>query len=89
LRQTNASIKQPDSCLAKILLLVLGLVLAYWIFKGYKRKLDRRANTPSTGAEDMVRCAQCGVHLPRSESLKTDEVFYCCPDHRRAHQGTD
>ena len=75
--------------MAKILLLVLGLALAYWILKSYKRKLDRRAKTPTTGAEDMVRCAHCGVHLPRSESLKTNEVFYCSADHRRMHQGTD
>ncbi|MDB5905475.1 MAG: hypothetical protein JWM26_4353, partial [Betaproteobacteria bacterium] len=37
--------------------------------------------------EDMVRCAQCGVHLPRSESLTTNnQAYYCCADHRRAHE---
>ena len=75
--------------MAKILLLVLGLALAYWILKGYKRKVERRADKPAAGAEDMVRCAQCGVHLPRSESLTTEQAFYCSADHRRIHQGTD
>ena len=36
--------------------------------------------------EDMVRCAQCGVHLPRSESLVTQGQYYCSAEHRGRHQ---
>ena len=75
--------------MAKILLLVLGLFVAYWILKSYKKKVERRANRPAVGAEDMVRCAQCGVHVPRSDSLASDESFYCSADHRRIHKSTD
>ena len=72
----------------KLLLLVVGLFLAYWILKGYRRKVQRRADEPATKDDDMVRCAQCGVHLPRAESLTADNVFYCSADHRRAHEKT-
>jgi len=75
--------------LAKILLLVLGLFVAYWILKSYKKKVERRADRPALESEDMVRCAQCGVHLPRSESLASEQSFYCSADHRRIHQSTD
>ena len=79
--------------MAKILIIVLGLLIAYWILKAYKRKVERRADKPPAIGEDMVRCAQCGVHLPRSESLTSgltsEQSFYCSADHRRAHQGTD
>ena len=75
--------------MAKILLVVLGLFIAYWILKSYKKKIERRAERPAVGSEDMVRCAQCGVHLPRSESVGSDELFYCSADHRRIHQSTD
>jgi uncharacterized protein len=34
----------------------------------------------------MVRCAQCGVHLPRGESVMTRELFYCSTEHRQLHQ---
>jgi uncharacterized protein len=75
--------------LAKILLLVLGLFVAYWILKGYKGRVQRRADKKAAAAgEDMVRCDYCGVHLPRSESLPSDQSFYCSADHRRAHQST-
>lgn len=75
----------------KYLLLVLGLLVAYAIFKAYKRKIQGRRNRTQAvgGAEDMVRCAQCGVHMPRSESLMSGKAFYCTPDHRRLHQKTD
>ena len=72
----------------KYLLLLLAIVVAYWLIKAHQRKKTR----PGAGAdgrraaEDMVRCAHCGVHLPRSESLPSGPVFYCTPEHRRLHQ---
>jgi uncharacterized protein len=73
--------------MAKIILLVLGLVLAWWILKAYRRRVDsREPRAPATGPEDMVRCAQCGVHLPRSESLAAQGSHYCSADHERAHR---
>jgi uncharacterized protein len=73
---------------AKIILVVLGLMLAWWILKGYRRRVDRRDGAPSrpAEAESMVQCAQCGVHLPRSESLLTQGLYFCCADHRRQHE---
>ena len=73
--------------MAKIILLVLGLLLAYWILKSYRRRVGRReSQAPAAGPEDMVRCAHCGVHLPRSESVATQGSFYCSADHERAHR---
>lgn len=74
----------------KFLLLALGLIVVYWLFKAYKRKARRATRSGGSAAgEDMVRCAQCGVHLPRSESLMNDDLFYCTAEHRRLHQKTD
>ena len=76
--------------MAKILLVVLGLLLAYWILKGYRKRLDKREPPPpAAGVEDMVRCAQCGVHLPRSESIVTHGKFYCSAEHQRLHTPSD
>jgi uncharacterized protein len=70
----------------KIILLVLGLLLVYWILKGYRRRVGRAEPPAAGGGEDMVQCARCGVHLPRSESITTQGEFYCSPEHQRAHQ---
>jgi uncharacterized protein len=74
--------------MAKIILLALGILFVYWLLKGYRRRVDSdsgRAAPPVEG-ESMVKCAQCGVHLPRSESITTSGSFYCSAEHQRAHQ---
>ena len=76
--------------MAKIILLVLGLLFAYWLLKRYRRKIDRDGDAPRAGAaEDMVRCARCGVHLPRGESVAANGDFFCSAEHQRLHQHTD
>ena len=73
--------------MGKIILLVLGLLAVYWILKKYRRRVDRGGSKPpAAGGEDMVQCAQCGVHLPRSESITTQGSFFCSAEHQRAHQ---
>jgi uncharacterized protein len=40
-------------------------------------------------AEAMVKCAQCGIHLPQSEAVHgADTVTFCSEDHRRLHGKT-
>lgn len=73
--------------MAKIILLVLGLLLAYSILRNYRRRIDRD-NEPSAGSsEDMVRCEHCGVHLPRSESVAAQGRHYCSVEHRERQSG--
>ena len=58
-----------------VLLIVVGLVL--WLMFGRAglapvERPERRGN-----AQPMVRCAHCGVHLPRSEALLLGEAAFC------------
>ncbi len=76
--------------MAKIILLVLGLLLVYWILKSYRKRVEKPEKPPQAGGgEDMVRCAQCGVHLPRSESIVMRGNFYCSAEHQRQHSQPD
>lgn len=36
-------------------------------------------------AEPIVRCASCGVHAPKSESLFLAGQYFCCAEHARRH----
>jgi uncharacterized protein len=75
--------------MVKIVLLVLGLIFVYWILKSYRRGIDRReAAPPAAAGEDMVRCAHCGLHLPRSESIATQGAYYCGVEHQRLDKGS-
>jgi len=64
-------------------MLVAVFAAAWWLLKRYVRSLHQDAPPPPAVAEDMVRCAHCGVHLPRSESLALDGKLFCSEEHSR------
>ena len=67
------------------LIMWIALILAViWFFK-------RLAKGPTPGhkptareidAAPMVRCAQCGVHVPQDRALSQDQQWYCTEAHR-------
>jgi uncharacterized protein len=71
----------------KLLLIIAVIALAYWILKSYGRSLS--GSRPASAGEDMVRCVQCGVHLPKSESVLAQGNFFCSDAHRLLHQRKD
>lgn len=74
--------------MAKLILLALIGLLVYWILKSYARNAQRSADSPPPDGkvEDMVRCAQCGVNLPKSESILSQGNFFCSDEHRKHFQ---
>src|SRR5579875_3235768 len=36
-------------------------------------------------ADPLIRCAQCGVHTPTSESIVVAGQRFCCAEHARRH----
>lgn len=74
--------------MGRILFFVLLGIAAYvawrWVRLQQSRPQDGAARPPAApAAEPMVRCAQCGVHLPRSEAITTAGQLYCCEEHRQ------
>jgi uncharacterized protein len=69
--------------MAKVLIIALAVALLLWLLFGRARRQDKppRGTRPS-GAEDMVTCAHCGVHLPRSEALAARSLHFCSAAHR-------
>jgi len=69
--------------LAKFLLLIAVFIIAYMVIKSSARRREEGQHQPRSGAEDMVRCKVCGIHLPRSESLTFQDDFFCSEEHLR------
>ena len=72
------------------LIRILLIVLLIWV----AWRLLRQALLPGPGAGSgsgeanrgdsptrMVRCAQCGVHLPEQEAVHKDDHFFCGKEH--------
>ena len=72
--------------MGKLIFLVLAVALAWVVYKAYRKSSMRDRPPRAAAPEDMVRCAHCGVHLPRSESHARDENFFCSEEHLRLHR---
>jgi uncharacterized protein len=72
--------------MAKVLIIGLAVALLLWLLFGRNRRHhdEPPRGTRQGGTEDMVTCAQCGVHLPRSEALAARSLHYCSAAHRDA-----
>ncbi|MHA7149608.1 PP0621 family protein, partial [Burkholderia pseudomallei] len=35
--------------------------------------------------EPMVRCAECGVHAPKSDAVVAGGEYFCSPEHAARH----
>ena len=71
------------------LLLLVGIIGLAWLV--LKRWLTPPAPTrPQSRFQPMVRCAQCGLHVPEDEAIGgPDDTRFCCSEHRQAHAQRD
>ena len=72
-----------DGVIKILLLIVVGF--AVWaVIRNYQRSLGKPpASAGEKAVEDMVKCAQCGVNLPRSEAIYSGGDFFCTPEHKQ------
>jgi len=75
--------------MSKLLFLVVVGVVVYVVLRGMRARERERGGPsapsapPATSpAQQMVICAQCGVHLPENDSLISAGQHYCCEQHR-------
>ncbi|MDH4215415.1 MAG: PP0621 family protein [Gallionella sp.] len=69
--------------MSRLLFLIAIVIVVYLIFRSFRK------NTPPQDkpvVDEMVRCAHCGVHLPKGESIQGDGQFFCCVEHRDAQK---
>ena len=69
------------NAMSKLLLFGLLAFIGYLIFRG-KGSSGSRRSPARRPVEQMVVCARCGVHLPEGECLTSEELHYCCEEHR-------
>jgi len=68
--------------MSRLIFLLAIAALVYLLFKAYRKKAPPNKQAI---AEDMVRCAHCGVHLPAGESIQAEGQQFCCDEHRDVH----
>jgi uncharacterized protein len=73
--------------LARLIIIATAVWLAIYTLRRILRHLTPPQATSTGSAKNMVRCAQCGLHLPESEAVAYHGQYFCCEDHRRQHSG--
>ncbi|SER06748.1 PP0621 family protein [Giesbergeria anulus] len=71
----------------KYLVLLIVLVLGYgWWRSGRRAQMRTKAPdpVPNPAPQEIVTCAHCGLHLPRSEALAQGTRYYCSPEHQQS-----
>lgn len=69
----------------KWILLIALVFVIFWFFKQFRKIQRKPSDTTRKVIEDMVRCAYCDVHLPKSESIVEHGKYFCCTKHRRLY----
>ncbi len=68
----------------KILLLIAIGFVVLAVIRTYQRSLNKPpVSAREPVVEDMVKCAYCGVNLPRSEAIYSGGDFFCTPEHKQ------
>lgn len=67
--------------MGRLLFFIAIVVLVYLLLRSYRKNVPKHDQTV---VDDMVRCAQCGVHLPKAESVQADGRSFCSAAHRDA-----
>lgn len=75
----------------KYLLVVLVVVVVLWLMLRQRKPQRppsgaRASSTPAqgAGAQTMVQCQHCGVHLPRADAVLDLRGAFCSPAHQLA-----
>lgn len=73
----------------KFLLMAAAFYVLFWLLRrSWQRARPLRPPPPAptlAEPEAMLRCVECGLHLPRHEALAGPEGVFCCEAHRVAH----
>jgi uncharacterized protein len=63
--------------LGRILFYILIGVMIWLLWRGSQRVGARSQAPESVRGEDMVACARCGVHMPRSDAREEGGRLVC------------
>jgi uncharacterized protein len=75
--------------MGRLLVLILLVVLAVWLVRRALRRAAPRTDVPAAKQSDeLVRCVQCGVLLPRAEARMSAGALYCSEEHARLGPGS-
>ncbi|MCQ4262607.1 hypothetical protein CXK91_11740 [Stutzerimonas stutzeri] len=72
--------------LFRLLFWIALIGAAFWLWRRFSQK--KTAPKPQQTTLSMVRCAQCGVHVPQDQALQSQDRWYCSQAHLEQDSST-
>jgi uncharacterized protein len=69
--------------MGRLILIAVAVLIVVWLLR---RALSPGGKLPQPGDDtkgDLVRCAHCGVNLPKAEARSAGGRHYCSEEHWR------
>ena len=71
----------------KFLLVFAVVMVGFWFWRANRKPPAPPSGKPGKPPEvpqlEMVRCAVCGLHLPKDDAVTTARAAYCSAEHRQ------
>jgi len=70
--------------MGRLILIAIAIAVVVWLLRRALTDPKNRAKQqPGRGGtlDELVRCAHCGLHLPRSEARSAGGQNYCSDEH--------
>ncbi|MFI8482507.1 PP0621 family protein [Pseudomonas sp. NPDC078700] len=67
--------------LFRLLFLLAIIAMVYWLWRRFIQAKHAAKPVKPAKPEPMVRCANCGVHLPREHALASGPQWFCSTAH--------
>ena len=72
----------------RLLFWIALIAAAVWLWRKFKHSASVTNAPGEQIAAPMVRCAHCGVHLPRDRALSLQQQWYCSQAHLEQGPGS-
>ncbi|MCX2544278.1 PP0621 family protein [Pseudomonas sp. COW5] len=72
----------------RLLFWIALIAAAVWLWRKFKAPVAPMQSPREQDAAPMVRCAHCGVHLPRDRALSLRQQWYCSQAHLEQGPGS-
>ncbi|MDH3327551.1 MAG: PP0621 family protein [Gammaproteobacteria bacterium] len=71
----------------RLITVVAVIWLVWFFFKRFQQNLINRkqaAVKSNNTVSSVKKCAECGVHVPESEALEHNGLYYCSASHKKS-----
>lgn len=71
--------------MSRLLFIIILFVVSFLVVRSIRNKLEKKQqiNNNKTKNTRMLKCDECGLHIPEHEAIKQGNHVFCSLEHAR------